>query len=497
MIAPANNRLSRILDTAGKPLPLPPQKTIIVRQERNIEARYDAAQTTDEFKNYWAAADGLDADSANSRAVRQTLTKRSRYEVANNGFSDGMVQTHANFLVGLGPKLRMQTNNTGFNQVVERAWTRWANAIQLRRKLWCMAHAKVQDGEAFGILRNNPRLRDAIKLDFVLVETEQCQTPYLPYLVAGYVDGIKFDEFGNAEYYDILKYHPGGQWGFQSTLEPEQVPAKYVAHWFTLRRPGQHRAVPEFRSTLNTGASSRRWREATVSAAETAADVALALTTNMTANGEVDTADPYSTSQLTKRTIMAMPAGYDAKQITAEHPNAQYSEFNKAQINEQARPKSMPFNVAACDSSGSNYASGRLDYQVWFASLDVEREDGNQLVLDVVFPLWWERAVEAFGWSAPPQVPDHVWDWPKHPVADVQAESDSNDKNLKNGTATLSQIYSEAGEDFDDHVARMASDYGVTEKVMRQTLLKANFQSAFINAGSDNQSTEASADAQA
>ena len=38
---------------------------------RAILARYDAAQDTDEIKNYWANADALDADTANSLSVRQ------------------------------------------------------------------------------------------------------------------------------------------------------------------------------------------------------------------------------------------------------------------------------------------------------------------------------------------------------------------------------------------------------------------------------------------
>src|SRR5690606_27773756 len=87
---------------------------------RRLHATYDAARTSDEFKNYWANADALDADSANSREVRQKLVQRSRYEVANNAYADGIAQTITNDLVGVGPSLRMLTGSTGFNQMVER-----------------------------------------------------------------------------------------------------------------------------------------------------------------------------------------------------------------------------------------------------------------------------------------------------------------------------------------------------------------------------------------
>jgi len=174
-----------------------------------LRATYDAARTTDEFKNYWANADTYDADSANSREVRQTLVSRSRYEIGNNGYADGIAQTYATDLVGLGPNLRMQSNSAGFNRMVEFEWALWTKAVQFRRKFWTMAHAKFGDGEAFGLLRRNPRVKHPLKLDVVLYECEQCQTPFLPYGVAGYIDGIKFDEFGNPVYYDILHGHPG------------------------------------------------------------------------------------------------------------------------------------------------------------------------------------------------------------------------------------------------------------------------------------------------
>lgn len=447
------------------------------RRRREIHATYDAARTTDEFKNYWANADSLDADSANSRTVRSTLVKRSRYEVANNGYADGMVQTHANYLVGTGPSLRLQTSSSSFNSLVETEWYQWVKATLFRRKLWCMAHAKVQDGEPLGIVRNNPRVRHAVKLDVVLIETEQCQTPMLPFAVPGYIDGIKFDDFGNPEWYDILPQHPGGQFGLTITNQPEHVPARFILHWFQLRRPGQHRGIPEFRSTLNVGASSRRFREATVASAETAADISVLLQTAFPPD-EVDQVTPMTSVEFQKRMMLALPNGWGGNQMKAEHPNATYESFLKSQINETARPKSIPYNLAACDSSSYNYASGRLDHQTYFIALDVEREDANDLVLDPLFDLWWQEAVLTFGWNADPRrVPPHLWDWPKHPVADIVAENSAKDTRLRNGSTYPSQIYSEEGRDFEDELPKMAQDYGVSEAEMRQILLHALFNS--------------------
>lgn len=456
------------------------------KRHADIKATYDAARDSDEFKNYWANADALDADSANSRTVRHKLVTRSRYEVGSNGYTDGIVQTHANYLVGIGPSLRMESGTEGFNRAVEYAWKTWSKATLFRRKLWAMAHAKVQDGEAIAVVRNNPRVNHPVQIDVVPIETEQCQTPMLPYSVDGYIDGIKFDEFGNPEYYDILRYHPGGQVTHNMAGiygQPEQVPARFILHWFKQRRPGQHRGIPEMKSTLNVGASSRRWREATVGSAETAAEFSMFIKTAFQPE-EVDQVASMSTLDIQKRMMTALPMGWDPFQMKAEHPNASYEAFHTAQINEQARPLNMPLNIAKSDSSGYNYASGRLDHQTYFSAIDVDREDGNDLVLDQLFSLWWFEAVYAYGWnSGPNSPPPHSWNWPEHPVADRVSEAQANDIELKNGSTDLPQIHANKGGDFNDTITRMAESYGVDEAKLKEALFNSIFNAQNQQAG--------------
>lgn len=453
------------------------------RMHAAINARYDAATQSDGFKNYWAAADRYDADSAHSKEVRHTLVSRSRYELGNNGYACGIARTYATDLVGVGPSLRMQTATLGFNQMVERQWNVWAKEVQLRRKLWCMAHARYGDGESFGIVRRNPRLKHPVKLDLRLYETEQIQTPSIPFDEPGYIDGIKFDEFGNPIWYDVLPRHPGGtslSGSAEFNIVPERVPAEFVLHWFRLERPGQHRAVPEAASTLNTGAAGRRFREAVLAAAEVAATITAILHTTLSPNEQPEDFEflpDFDTMEMAHRLMMALPEGYDAKQMEAKHPNAAYEAFHKLIINEQARPCSMPFNKAACDSSSYNYASGRLDHQTYYGELDTVREDGNDLALDKLFGLWFVDAVKVFGWlgGAPENIGAvaslHAWDWPKHRVADVEAEANANQTKLKSGQIGLRRLYSEAGLDLDDEIAEMATTFGVDDQAVRQRLL--------------------------
>ncbi len=448
----------------------------------DLRATYDAARDSSEFKNYWANTDTFDADSAHKKEVRHKLIHRSRYEITSNGYSDGIAQTYANDLIGVGPNLRMQTASVGFNRMVENNWHYWCKAAKFRRKLWVMAHAKHVDGEAFATMRKNPRLDNAIQLDLILHEAEQVQSLYVPFNEPGHIDGIKFDEFGNPLYYEILKYHPGATDRVQFTYIPEQVSADRVLHWFKQRRPGQHRGVPEMASTLNTGAAARRWREATLAAAETAADFTIFLRTQFQPEAEeMQYATDFSQQEITKRMMTALPVGYDPFQMKAEQPTAQYEMFADALVNEQGRPKSMPLNKIKCNSASYNYASGRLDHQTYYGQLDVEREDCNDEVLDPLFDTWFDMAVVRYGWlggnpdSISQYARAHLWDWPAHSVADIQTEATANKTKLGTGELTLSQLYAEQGRDFEDEVETMAKDYGVEVDEMREILRNAIF----------------------
>ena len=52
----------------------------------------------------------------------------------------------------------------------------------------------------------------------------------------------------------------------------------------------------------------------------------------------------------------------------------------------------MPFNVAAGNSSGYNYASGRLDHQTYYKSIRVDQAHLECVVLDRVLAAWLDEA---------------------------------------------------------------------------------------------------------
>jgi lambda family phage portal protein len=450
--------LSWLTNAIKRPKPAVVQPT---RGVRIVRARYDAASTNDDNRRHWANADGLSANAANSPEIRRLLRNRSRYEVANNSYARGIVLTLANDVVGTGPRLQMLTESADANRRIEREFMAWAKAIGLAEKLRTMRMARAEDGESFGVLTSNDRLPTAIQLDLRLIEADQVCTPDLQALMRNAVDGIVFDGFGNPVEYHVLKAHPGDMSALASR-DYEHVPASAVVHWFRADRPGQARGIPDIMPALPLFAQLRRFTLAVLAAAETAADFAGILYTDAPANGEADAAEPFEPIELEKRALLTMPGGWKMSQMEAEQPSTSYAEFKHELLNEIARCLNMPFNIAAGNSSGYNYASGRLDHQTYFKSLRVEQAHLECVILDRILAAWFDEAV-----LIPGLLPaglgfiadwPHQWFWDGHEHVDPAKEASAQTMRLANHTTTLADEYARRGLDWETQLRQRAKE---------------------------------------
>ncbi len=424
--------------------------------------------TTEDNRRHWAAADGLSARAANSPEVRRILRNRARYEVANNSYARGIVLTLANDTIGTGPRLQMLTANAEANRRIEQEFSRWARAVGLAEKLRTMRMARAQDGEAFAILTSNPRLATQVKLDLRLVEADQVTTPDLSGLNGNAVDGIVFDAFGNPVEYHVLRDHPGDVL-LPLGLQYDRVPAESVIHWFRMDRPGQVRGIPDIMPALPLFAQLRRFTLAVIAAAETAADFAGILYTDAPPGGEADAAEPFEPIELEQRALVTMPGGWKMSQLQAEQPATTYAEFKREILNEIARCLSMPFCVAAGNSSGYNYASGRLDHQTYYKSLRVEQAHLEAVVLDRVLAAWLDEAVliqelwpEDLG--PMPEWP-HQWFWDGQEHVDPAKEATAQATRLASHTTTLAYEYARQGHDWEEALRQRAKELALMREL--------------------------------
>lgn len=438
------------------------------RSWRAVFARYDAAVTNEENRRHWAAADSLSAKAANSPEVRRILRNRARYEVANNSYARGIVLTLANDTIGTGPRLQMLTPNAEANRRIEQEFFRWAKAVGLAEKLRTMRMARAQDGEAFAILTSNPRLPTPVKLDLRLVEADQVTTPDLNALDSNAVDGIVFDSSGNPVEYHVLRTHPGDTLGVVGR-QYDRLPAASVLHWFRMDRPGQVRGIPDIMPALPLFAQLRRYTLAVIAAAETAATFAGILYTDAPPGGEAEPAEPFDPIELEPRALVTMPGGWKMSQLQAEQPSTTYAEFKREVLNEIARCLSMPYCIAAGNSSGYNYASGRLDHQTYYKSLRVEQSHLEVVVLDRILTAWLDEAV-----LIPELWPDqlgpfdewpHQWFWDGQEHVDPAKEASAQATRLASHTTTLAYEYARQGRDWEEALRQRAKELALMREL--------------------------------
>lgn len=442
---------------------------------RGVRASYDAAQTTDENANHWAWTDNYSANASMDSATRATLRERSRYEADNNSYFRGLIETRASDLIGTGPRLQLSipgdTDRSKAKQV-ERAYARWARSVNYAEKLRILEKSGIRDGEGFAVLTDNPRIPDrgltSVTLDLRIYEAEQCSDPWDYGFDALYTDGVRYDDKGNVKEYTFLKNHPGGVSLFRN-WETTTIPAASVLHWYRPYRPGQHRGVPELQAALPLFAQLRRYTLATLTAAETAAMLAGIMKSQAPIGDESPTDEStFDKIPLTRGTLLTLPPGFDASQFKPEQPTGTYKDFKGELLNEIGRCLGVPFNVIAGNSSGYNYSSGRLDHQIYYRGIEVDRSRLRIAVLDPVFRAWVQEA--ALANEIPAGLPawaEWSWEWffdgftAIDPLKDANAESVS----LSTGAMTLSEIYAAKGMDWEDALRQRAREQALAREL--------------------------------
>jgi capsid protein len=224
--------------------------------------------------------------------------------------------------------------------------------------------------------------------------------------------------------------------------------------------------VPEITPALPLFAQLRRYTLAVLGAAETAADFAAVLFTDAPANGEAASVEPMDVVELEKRMATVLPDGWKLGQIKAEQPATAYGEFKREILNEIARCLNLPYNIAACNSSGYNYASGRLDHQTYYKSIRVEQADMASVVLDQILAAWLYEAMLSSEFAALRTIVylPHQWFFDGTEHVDPAKEANAQSIRLQSNTTTLAAEYARQGKDWETELQQRAKE----KKLMMQ-----------------------------
>ncbi|MEW4566117.1 phage portal protein [Bremerella sp. JC770] len=462
----ANKSLSPILGADGNQIRREPSAAVIARQRGRIQelrAKYDAAVTNFDNMKHWANADNLSASAAANPVVRRRLRSRARYECReNNSFAKGMIDTLANDVVGRGPNLQIHSPNQTAAKQLERNFRRWMKRTGLAATLRTAVTSEVSDGEIFAVSANNPNVRNAVQLDVRLLEADYC-SDFGGYQTATFDDGIEYDSAGYPIAYNFLEDHPGDNFAGASLLKTQRIRADQVIHYYRQDRPGQRRGISWVAPALPLFALLRRYTLAVTMAAETVANFAGVMYADGNQVIPDDEVDPMDSIEFEMRSMLTLPIGWKLGQLKAEQPTTTYQMFRDALLCEISRCLNMPFNKASGNSSGYNFASGRLDHQTYFEFVDIERSNLETQFLDRVFLWWINEAVfipgEIPAGIGPIDQLEYTWRWPKHQHIDPQKQSAADISLWNAGLLTDEEYQLENGRDPEEHYASLGRQY--------------------------------------
>lgn len=463
-----------------------------VHSIRAIRGSYDSASRSPEAMRHWQGADHLSPDAALSSTTRGIIISRARYECANNGYADGIVQTLAEDTIGTGPRLQL-CEPQGANEKTARKRQRarqsfqrresrfrdWCDAIDLSDKLRIARITKARDGEVFLRIVRNPKVQGSVKLSIDLYEAEQVGSrilsDYAEYWPNGQVkefDGISYDEWGNVTAFRFWRVHPGSAGLAFVSDDSYLVPSGEVIQYAHTIRPGQHRGISEIASTLPIFNDLRRYTNAVLSAAETAAEISFLLETTAPADSDGNDAQTLQfmdVVDLVRNSGLAMPEGWKANQLKAEHPIDRYVDFVDAKLAECARPLSMPFAVAKGDCSKSNYASGRLDHQTYHKRIVGERNRIEKLILNRLLDVFESIDSLAYPEDYNAEKPVRRWMWDNWEHVDPVKEANAQGIRLANHTTTLAEECAREGKDYEQVLTQIAYEHELAMRLGLET----------------------------
>jgi lambda family phage portal protein len=429
--------------------------------------RFESAGTDRLNSSHWTyAAD----ESVNAWLGLQLATIRGRaaYEARQNGVVLGMINTHADDIVGNdGPTLQVLSESDAYNQALEELWVDWFSAPTPRPNMSGAALLKLwirslwRNGEFLGQLVSDPDADGPVMLRIQPLHPRLLGTPIGSTGDPALFMGIRINRLGRPVQYHIAESSvDGAVYG----VEYAPVPADLVIHEFVAEEEGQLRGIPWLNTALQPAADLRDYDDQVQDAARQIADQSGILYT------EHPDAQPWlqpETVDIQRRTIKTAPPGWKPFIYPSTQPPVQYPDYRAERQRELGRPVGMPLMMIRLDCARYNYSSARLETQNYYRAVSGLQSwlSGTQRSTGMLSRLVDSVAAEA-RFTIPalrnrPRLVRYQWTWPSRPHVDPSKEATAEETALGTRTLTLTDALAARGRDLETHVAMLQREQQV------------------------------------
>ncbi|WP_319419476.1 phage portal protein [Pleurocapsa sp. FMAR1] len=515
-----------LLNFALKLWNTPPRHSIEHRTQS--KRRYDGARRGRNYGDWLSTQNSANADIWRDLT---TLRGRSRDLCRNNDYARGVIGRLVDNVVyqGIGFQAQVRQNppaegippirgdegglnDDRVNDLIESAWNDWAS-----EKMWCHTAGQLtfpeiqqlafrsvlESGEVFIRKVKQSFSNSPVPFTLEIIEADQCAEDHNQSWAGNQiVMGVEVNRWQRPVAYWFYKEHPGDLWqgrGGVISRELERIPASEIIHLYFSDRPNQLRGLPILYSTLCRMKNVGDYEESEQLAAKLATCVMGIVTTpDSDLLGEPTEGDNSSLpadERFEPGIIRYQAQGEQFNLLDPTRPNPNLVAFIEAQLRASGAGIGASYETISNDYSKSNYSSSRLSLitardrykvlQAWFVCnfnreilLGNPESDGwlDMAVLSGVLNFadyeLRPKRYAAIKWQC------RGWSW-VDPNKEVQATLAS----LAGGMTSLTKVYAEQGEDFEESIKTIARE----REILEENGIAVNFDGIAINPVSEEQ----------
>jgi len=286
--------------------------------------------------------------------------------------------------------------------------------------------------------------------------------------------GVETNEWNRPLGYHVFRGHPGNDFAGLDRFTTIRVPAKNMLHAFLTERAGQTRGLPWVVSAMLRLNMLGGYEEAELVAARVAAAKMGFFVSpdgeGFEGSGLDDDGNTLMDAEAGR--LEQLPAGVDFKPWDPQHPNTAFPTFLKAMLRGVAASIGASYNTLSGDLEGVNFSSlrqGALNerdawrtIQAWTVTALHAEIFADWLEMALTSPAGLALPLAKFDKFNSPTWHPRGWQW-----VDPQKEAAGNEKAIKNGLKTRTEVLAERGRTLEEVLEErqreneMAAAFGV------------------------------------
>lgn len=420
---------------------------------------FESSETTRLNSAHWTWADDQTVNVWLASQLKE-IRQRSIYEHRNNPTIQGVVNTHADDIVGQdGPVLQVLSDDDRYNEALESVWREWFASPTTRPtvsgaamlKLWIRNLWKC--GEYIAQIKTDENADGPVKMRLHLRHPRNLESPAEYAGDTNVCMGIRFNDLSQPTRYYLTRSSVSGN--TIMLTEYDVVPPDLMIHEFVLDEEDQARGIPWLNSSLTTAADLRDFDDQVQDAARLMADQTSLLYSDHPDAPYWSTPDSMTVE---RRTVKMAPPGWKPWNAPANQPPVQYPDYRAEKHRDIGRPVGMPLLLVRLDASKHSWASARIDttsyarsvagIQSWLSGSTSSTGTLNRLVDAVAAEA---RFIDRRLRRRPPTVVYH-WTHPQVPIPQPEVEEKANAIALEKGTQTLTEILAKRKKTLATHI---------------------------------------------